>query len=98
MRRPYIPHASFNEHKDITTGIAWRGSPDVLLSTSKVRTLLYTTLNFYTFYLMFNNSIGSTGFVPHSACVCGRRETDGEGKSRLRRLQSDVWQPDACRY
>ena len=36
VRRPYIPHASFNDHKDITTGIAWRGSPDVLLSTSKV--------------------------------------------------------------
>lgn len=35
VRRPYIPHASFNDHKDITTGIAWRGSPDVLLSTSK---------------------------------------------------------------
>lgn len=36
VRRPYIPHASFNDHKDITTGIAWRGCPDVLLSTSKV--------------------------------------------------------------
>ncbi len=33
---PYIPHASFNDHKDITTGIAWRGCPDLLLSTSKV--------------------------------------------------------------
>ena len=36
IRRPYIPHASFNDHKDITTGIAWKGGPDVLLSTSKV--------------------------------------------------------------
>lgn len=56
MRRPYIPHASFNDHKDITTGIAWRGSPDVLLSTSKVRTF---TFSFYSVHLMLNNWIGS---------------------------------------
>ena len=37
IRRPYVPHASFLEHKDVTTGIAWRGDLDTLLSTSRVR-------------------------------------------------------------
>lgn len=36
VRRPYIPFASFNEHKDVTTGIAWRGDPHMLLTTSRV--------------------------------------------------------------
>lgn len=46
IRRPYIPHASFNDHKDITTGIAWKGSPDVLLSTSKVFIKFQFTLDY----------------------------------------------------
>lgn len=36
IRRPYIPFASFNEHKDIPTGVAWRGSSQSFLSTSRV--------------------------------------------------------------
>lgn len=36
IRRPYIPFASFNEHKDVPTGIAWRGNPQSFLSTSRV--------------------------------------------------------------
>ncbi|XP_046677727.1 GATOR complex protein WDR24 isoform X2 [Homalodisca vitripennis] len=39
VRRPYIPFASFNEHKDIATGIAWRGDPHLLLTTSRDCTL-----------------------------------------------------------
>lgn len=37
VRRPYIPLAAFNEHKDVVTGMAWRGDPHVFLSTSRVR-------------------------------------------------------------
>ncbi|XP_031570799.1 GATOR complex protein WDR24-like [Actinia tenebrosa] len=44
MRRPYIPYATFNEHKDTPTGIMWRQTgrgrdPIVLLSCSKDSTL-----------------------------------------------------------
>ncbi|XP_071446852.1 GATOR2 complex protein WDR24 [Hetaerina americana] len=35
VRRPYIPFAAFNEHKDVATGIAWKGDPHVFLSTSR---------------------------------------------------------------
>ncbi|XP_015608767.1 GATOR complex protein WDR24 isoform X2 [Cephus cinctus] len=35
IRRPYIPFASFNEHKDVPTGVAWRGDPQSFLSTSR---------------------------------------------------------------
>lgn len=40
IRRPYMPYASFNEHTNITTGIAWKGNnPQILLSTSKDSTI-----------------------------------------------------------
>lgn len=39
VRRPYIPFAAFNEHKDVATGVAWRGDPEALLSTSRDSTL-----------------------------------------------------------
>ncbi|XP_028823018.1 GATOR2 complex protein WDR24 isoform X2 [Denticeps clupeoides] len=41
IRRPYIPFATFEEHKDVTTGIVWRHQhdPQVLLSGSKDSTL-----------------------------------------------------------
>ncbi|KAF7994348.1 hypothetical protein HCN44_003820 [Aphidius gifuensis] len=35
IRRPFIPFASFNEHKDVPTGVAWRGNPQSFLSTSR---------------------------------------------------------------
>ncbi|KAJ4434158.1 hypothetical protein ANN_16478 [Periplaneta americana] len=41
VRRPYIPFAAFNEHKDVATGVAWRGDPHVFLSTSRVNILYY---------------------------------------------------------
>lgn len=41
VRRPYIPFAAFNEHKDIASGIAWRGDPQIFLSTGRViRTII----------------------------------------------------------
>ncbi|XP_071975805.1 GATOR2 complex protein WDR24 [Engystomops pustulosus] len=41
VRRPYIPFATFEEHKDVTTGIIWRHSHDpyFMLSGSKDSTL-----------------------------------------------------------
>ncbi|KYN00468.1 PREDICTED: WD repeat-containing protein 24 [Cyphomyrmex costatus] len=41
IRRPYIPFASFNEHKDVPTGVAWRGNPHSFLSTSRDCTLYH---------------------------------------------------------
>ncbi|XP_015122969.1 GATOR complex protein WDR24 [Diachasma alloeum] len=41
IRRPYIPFASFNEHKDVPTGVAWRGDPQSFLSTSRDCTLYH---------------------------------------------------------
>ncbi|XP_047497370.1 GATOR complex protein WDR24-like isoform X2 [Penaeus chinensis] len=35
IRRPYIPFAAFNEHKKLTSGIAWRGDPNSLLSVGR---------------------------------------------------------------
>ncbi|XP_070565824.1 GATOR2 complex protein WDR24-like isoform X2 [Ptychodera flava] len=39
IRRPYIPFATFEEHKDVATGIVWRNDPHVFLSCSKDCTL-----------------------------------------------------------
>ncbi|XP_046736696.1 GATOR complex protein WDR24 [Diprion similis] len=41
IRRPYIPFASFNEHKDVPTGVAWRGDPQYFFSTSRDCTLYH---------------------------------------------------------
>ncbi|CAF4932006.1 unnamed protein product [Pieris macdunnoughi] len=35
VRRPHVPLATFAEHRDVTTAIAWVASPDVFLSTSR---------------------------------------------------------------
>ncbi|ELT99584.1 hypothetical protein CAPTEDRAFT_201741 [Capitella teleta] len=40
IRRPYVPFASFNEHKDCVTGISWKqNNPHVFFSSSKDSTL-----------------------------------------------------------
>lgn len=40
VRRPFIPYASFNEHTNVTTGIAFKGNdPHVLMSASKDSTI-----------------------------------------------------------
>jgi hypothetical protein len=36
IRKPYLPFAAFESHRDVATGIVWRGNPHVILSTSKV--------------------------------------------------------------
>ncbi|XP_074659369.1 GATOR2 complex protein WDR24-like isoform X2 [Tubulanus polymorphus] len=35
IRRPYIPFAQFNQHKNVTTSIIWKHDPHVFLSASK---------------------------------------------------------------
>ncbi|CAK1551402.1 unnamed protein product [Leptosia nina] len=35
VRRPNVPLATFAEHRDVTTAIAWQASPHVFLSTSR---------------------------------------------------------------
>ncbi|XP_021954003.1 GATOR complex protein WDR24 isoform X2 [Folsomia candida] len=35
VRRPFVPFAAFEKHKDVATGIVWKSSPHVLLSTAK---------------------------------------------------------------
>ncbi|CAO1423711.1 unnamed protein product [Diamesa hyperborea] len=39
VRRPFIPYASFNQHSNVTTDIAFQGNPHTLLSTSKDSTI-----------------------------------------------------------
>ncbi|KAK9751528.1 WD domain, G-beta repeat [Popillia japonica] len=39
VRRPYIPFAQFNEHKDVASGVVWRGEPQVFLSSGRDCTL-----------------------------------------------------------
>ncbi|CAH1154060.1 unnamed protein product [Phaedon cochleariae] len=45
VRRPYIPFASFNEHRDIASGVAWRGDPHVFLSSGRDSTLFQHSFN-----------------------------------------------------
>ncbi|XP_074036380.1 WD repeat domain 24 isoform X2 [Leptinotarsa decemlineata] len=45
VRRPYIPFASFNEHRDTASGIAWRGDPHVFLSCGRDFNIYHHTFN-----------------------------------------------------
>ncbi|KAJ8939609.1 hypothetical protein NQ318_012332 [Aromia moschata] len=45
VRRPYIPFASFNEHRDIASGVAWRSDPHVFLSSGRDCTLYQHSFN-----------------------------------------------------
>ncbi|KAH1017458.1 GATOR complex protein WDR24 isoform X1 [Dendroctonus ponderosae] len=45
VRRPYIPFASFNEHRDIASGVAWRGDPNIFLSSGRDNTLFHHSFN-----------------------------------------------------
>lgn len=40
VRRPHVPLATFAEHRDVTTAIAWLADPHTFLSTSRVCTCL----------------------------------------------------------
>lgn len=47
IRRPYIPFAMFKEHTNSTLAIIWRGDPQSLLSTSRVRIFFKFLLNIF---------------------------------------------------
>ncbi|XP_047136789.1 GATOR2 complex protein WDR24 isoform X1 [Hydra vulgaris] len=44
IRRPYVPFAAFQEHKDVATGFVWQRDPDVMLSCSKDKTIIHHTI------------------------------------------------------
>ncbi|CAD7087465.1 unnamed protein product [Hermetia illucens] len=61
IRRPFIPFASFNEHTNITTGIAWKGSdPHVLLSASKDSTIFKHAFKDATYPVLKANPQGAS--------------------------------------
>ncbi|CAG9865072.1 unnamed protein product [Phyllotreta striolata] len=45
IRRPYIPYASFNEHRGFPSSVQWKGDPDVFLSCGKDSTLYQHSFN-----------------------------------------------------
>ncbi|CAH0555579.1 unnamed protein product [Brassicogethes aeneus] len=45
VRRPYIPLATFNEHRDIASRVAWKGEPHCFLSSSRDCTLYQHNFN-----------------------------------------------------
>lgn len=74
IRRPYIPFASFNEHKDIPTGVAWRGSPQSFLSTSRVILLIIFFSFFFTVNMqLFHSRVITVRTGLHIVPPCIRR-------------------------
>ncbi|XP_054161603.1 GATOR complex protein WDR24-like [Oppia nitens] len=71
IRRPYVASAIFQEHKDVTTGFAWKNDPRILLSTSKDGTLYQhhfdTAFRPSLHYNPIGLSINPTGDVAFSA-------------------------------
>ncbi|KAK7484912.1 hypothetical protein BaRGS_00023832 [Batillaria attramentaria] len=45
IRRPYIPFASFDEHKDVATCLIWKDEPHTFLSTGKDSMLIQHIFN-----------------------------------------------------
>lgn len=84
VRRPYIPFASFDEHKDVATGVAWKGDPHCFLSTSRVSLIAFFIKIFVRFgvkcWIKF--PISSTKFLLahfrtiHCIDICFRMQVD----------------------
>ncbi|PVD30506.1 hypothetical protein C0Q70_09773 [Pomacea canaliculata] len=45
VRRPFIPFANFDEHKDVATCVLWKDDPHVFLSTGKDQMLIQHLFN-----------------------------------------------------
>ncbi|XP_050503293.1 GATOR complex protein WDR24 isoform X2 [Diabrotica virgifera virgifera] len=45
VRRPYIPFAAFNEHRESASGVQFRGDPDIFLSSGRDSTLYHHSFN-----------------------------------------------------
>lgn len=70
IHRPWVPYAVIMEHKDVSTGFAWRNDPEVLLSTSKDGTLYqhvlknaYRPKNHYNKYGLALNARGDIAYA-----------------------------------
>lgn len=53
VRRPHVPLATFAEHRDVTTAIAWQAEPHDFLSTSRVSLYFLTFFYFLYYSIMF---------------------------------------------
>ncbi|XP_045773380.1 GATOR complex protein WDR24 [Maniola jurtina] len=66
VRRPHVPLATFAEHRDVTTAIAWQASPHAFLSTSRDCSLYRHKFNEAAHPVLWAN--------PQSVCVSARGE------------------------
>ncbi|KAL0882789.1 hypothetical protein ABMA27_016337 [Loxostege sticticalis] len=66
VRRPHVPLATFAEHRDVTTAIAWQASPLTFLSTSRDCSLYRHRFTEAAHPVLWAN--------PHGVCVSARGE------------------------
>lgn len=79
IRRPYIPYAAFTQHKDVATGIAWRGDPNVLLTTSRDCTL-YQHVFKYAEYPAQHSNPQALAISPSGEIAFGSKVNVGQSK------------------
>ncbi|XP_045497896.1 LOW QUALITY PROTEIN: GATOR complex protein WDR24 [Colias croceus] len=66
VRRPHVPLATFAEHRDVTTAIAWQASPHTFLSTSRDCSLYRHRFTEAAHPVLWAN--------PHGVCVSARSQ------------------------
>ncbi|XP_028162519.1 GATOR complex protein WDR24-like, partial [Ostrinia furnacalis] len=66
VRRPHVPLATFAEHRDVTTAIAWQADPHTFLSTSRDCSLYRHRFTEAAHPVLWAN--------PHGVCVSARGE------------------------
>lgn len=66
VRRPHVPLATFAEHRDVTTAIAWLAEPHTFLSTSRDCSLYRHRFSSAAHPVLWAN--------PHGVCVSARGE------------------------
>ncbi|XP_053610184.1 GATOR2 complex protein WDR24 isoform X2 [Plodia interpunctella] len=66
VRRPHVPLATFAEHRDVTTAVAWQASPHTFLSTSRDCSLYRHRFSEAAHPVLWAN--------PHGVCVSARGE------------------------
>ncbi|XP_028025577.1 GATOR complex protein WDR24 isoform X4 [Bombyx mandarina] len=64
VRRPHVPLATFAEHRDVTTAIAWQNDPNTFLSTSRDCSLYRHRFSEAAHPVLWAN--------PHGVCVSAR--------------------------
>ncbi|CAL4138926.1 unnamed protein product, partial [Meganyctiphanes norvegica] len=86
IRRPYIPLATFNEHKKLTTGIAWRGEPNSLLSVGKDCKLYHHAFKDATRPVDHINPVGLDMSIYGHVSVAAQTKEDSEPTGPLVKL------------